>query len=269
MIISVASGKGGTGKTTVAVNLALSLRDVELLDCDVEEPNCNIFLKKNLKNIEDVSIPVPVIHLEKCDFCGKCSEFCEYNALAVMKGNVLVFKELCHGCGGCKLVCPKDAITYRERKIGEVAGEDNFYQGKLNIGEAMATPVVAAVKKKINNEKTVIIDSPPGAFCPVIEAVSGTDYCILVTEPTPFGLSDLKIAVEILKKLNVPYGIVINREGIGDERVEEYCKKNKIPILMKIPHDRKIAEFYSKGIPFVLEMPEWKEKFRNLYEVIK
>jgi len=268
MIISVASGKGGTGKTTVAVNLALSLRDAELLDCDVEEPNCNIFLKKELKNIEDVSIPFPVIN-EKCNFCGKCSNFCEYNALAVTKENVLVFKELCHGCGGCKLVCPKDAITYKERKIGEVAGEDSFYQGKLNIGEATAVPVVSAVKKKIKKEKTVIIDSPPGAFCPVIEAVSGSNYCILVTEPTPFGLNDLKIAVEVLKKLDVPHGVIINREGIGDERVEEYCKKNGIQILMKIPHDRRIAELYSKGVPFVLEMPEWKEKFGKLYEAIK
>ncbi|MEA1993883.1 MAG: ATP-binding protein [Euryarchaeota archaeon] len=268
MKISIASGKGGTGKTTVAINMVLSLGNAELLDCDVEEPNCNVFLKKELTEKEDVTISIPDIDLKKCDFCGKCSEFCEYNALAVTKRNVMVFEELCHGCGGCKLVCPQNAIAYKERKIGEVSGDHEFHQGELNVGEAMATPVVAAVKEKIACE-TVIIDAPPGAACPVIEAVSGTDYCILVTEPTSFGLSDLSITVKLMKKLQIPHGVVINREGIGDKRVEKYCKKSDIPVLMKIPQDKRIAELYSRGIPFVQEMQEWKEKFKSLYEAIR
>ncbi len=269
MKIAVTSGKGGTGKTTVAVNLALSLENVELLDCDVEEPNCNIFLKKEVHHEEDVSIDVPVVDMNRCDYCGKCAEFCEYNALAVMEGNVMVFNELCHGCGGCELVCPKDAITYALRKIGEISGDHNFHQGELNVGEAMATPVVAAVKRKASPKNTVIIDTPPGSACPVIEAIHGSDYCILVAEPTPFGLSNLTITVELVKTLGIPFGVIINRDGIGNKGVEEYCKRNEIPLLMKIPENRRIAELYSEGIPFVQEMSEWKEKFKDLYEAVR
>jgi MinD superfamily P-loop ATPase len=268
MIISVASGKGGTGKTTVAVNLALSVGAV-LLDCDVEEPNCNVFVKRELVTTEDVCISVPMIDAGRCDYCGKCSQFCAYNALSVTTDKVIVFNELCHGCGGCEMVCPQNAITYRDRAIGQLSGGHDFFQGELNIGEAMATPVVAAVKQKAPPGRSVIVDAPPGSACPVIEAIQGTDYCILVTEPTPFGLSDLTIAIDLVKKLEIPSGVVINRDGIGDDRVEKYCKEQGIPILMKIPHERRIAELYAEGIPFIQEMSEWKDRFKELYEAVR
>ncbi len=273
MKIAIASGKGGTGKTTIATNLALSLDNVQLLDCDVEEPDSHLFLDLKLKKIEDVCISIPKIDKQKCDFCGECSKFCQYHALAVVKNDVLFFSELCHGCGGCTLVCPKNAITEENRVIGVIEGSNSgsleFYHGLLNIGEAMATPVIRALKTKIKNEKTVVMDSPPGTACPVIESVNEADFTILVTEPTPFGLHDLKLAVDMLRTLKIPFGVVINRDGIGDSRVEEYCEEEKIKVLMKIPHDEKIARLYSKGIPFIEQMPEWKDRFRELHKDIE
>ena len=273
MKIAIASGKGGTGKTTVATNLALSLGDVQLLDCDVEEPDSHIFLDMRLDKVEEVYIPVPKIDKNKCTFCGKCSEFCQYNAIAVVPDDILFFPELCHGCGGCTLICPEDAITEENRVIGIIERGSNsgleFYHGLLNIGEPMATPLVRAVKNKIDGSKIAIIDSPPGTSCPVIESIKDTDYCILVTEPTPFGLYDLKLAVEVVRKLKVPFGVLINQEGIGDKGVEKYCKEEDISIIMKIPHDKKIARLYSEGIPFVREMRDWEDKFIELYENIK
>jgi MinD superfamily P-loop ATPase len=281
MIVSIASGKGGTGKTTVAVNLALSLaeyKEVQLLDCDVEEPDAHIFLKPKMKERYPVTIQIPVVNEEKCDHCGRCSEFCEFNALAVLKNKVMIFQELCHGCGGCKLVCPRNAITEKSKEIGIIEkgvveknpGKDLvFVHGKLNLGEPMAPPLIRKVKAQIDGDKIAIIDVPPGTSCPVIESIYGSDYCLLVTEPTPFGLYDLKLAVEVLRKLEIPFGIIINMEGIGDKRVEEYCRNEKLPILMKIPWNREIAELYSKGVPFVAEMPEWEEEFLNLFSNIK
>jgi MinD superfamily P-loop ATPase len=273
MIISVASGKGGTGKTTVATNLALSLGNVQFLDCDVEEPNANIFLHTKINECENISVNIPGIDKEKCDYCGKCSDFCAYNALAVVQSKVLVFPELCHSCGGCELVCPKDAISWKERVIGRIEhGQSNdidFYHGLLNVGEAQAIPLIKALKNKINKSKTVIIDVPPGTSCPVIESINGSDYCILVTEPTPFGLHDLKLAVEIMKHQYIPFGVVINRDGIGDKEVEIYCQKNRIPILLKIPERQKIAYLYSKGIPLVNEAHEWREMFGLVFQSIQ
>jgi MinD superfamily P-loop ATPase len=273
MIVSIASGKGGTGKTTVAVNMALSLKDIQILDCDVEEPNVHILLQPKINETKPVYISTPLVDEKKCDHCGKCSEFCEFNALFVTPEKVLFFPELCTGCGGCLLVCPKNAITEKNVEIGVVKkgvteGMELVY-GELNVGEPMAVPVIKDVKKQIKSDKTVIVDSPPGASCPVIESVHGSDYCLLVSEPTPFGLHDLKIMVQVLEGLNIPFGVIINCAGIGDKKIYDFCEEKDAPILLEIPFQRKIAELYSRGIPFVLEMPEWKKKFQLLIEDIK
>ena len=273
MIVSVASGKGGTGKTSVAVNMALSLRNVQLLDCDVEEPNAHLLLHPEINHVEPVYILVPVIIEELCDRCGKCAEACQYNAIFVSSEKALIFPELCHSCGGCVLVCPKEAINEEKYRIGTLKrgsiGSLKLVYGELEIGEPMATPVIKEVKRQIEDSGDVIIDSPPGTSCPVIESVRGSDYSILVTEPTPFGLHDLKIMVQVLDDMKMPFGIVINRAGTGDKKVYEYCREKDIPILLEIPFQRRIAELYSKGIPFSLEMPEWKREFEALFEKIR
>ena len=273
MIISIASGKGGTGKTTIATNLALSLGKVQVIDCDVEEPNANIFFNAEIKEREDVTVEIPEIDKEKCNYCGKCSEFCAYNALAVVPSDVLVFPELCHSCGGCEIVCPQNAINWKRKPVGKIEhGVTNgvdFFHGLLNVGEIQAVPVIKALKKKIDKEGNVIIDAPPGTSCPVIESINGSDYCILVTEPTPFGLHDLKLAIAVVRHLYIPFGVIINRDGVGDKKVEMYCQTEKIPILMKIPHSEEIANLYSMGIPFVKKLPEWHERFTELFRRIQ
>ncbi|MFP4655739.1 MAG: ATP-binding protein [Methanohalobium sp.] len=275
MNIAIASGKGGTGKTTIAVNLALSLDDVQLFDCDVEGPNCNLFLGYSPERIEDVNILLPVIDKNKCDFCGKCADFCQFNAVAVVPGDVMVFPTLCHGCGGCSIVCPGDAINEEKRSIGTIEkskaenGDLELYQGLLNIGEPMASPVIKDLKNHIDKNKTTIIDAPPGSACPVIAALEDVDYCILVTEPTPFGFHDLLIAIGLVRELEIPLGVIINRCDMGDSRVEDFCNSENIPVLMNIPYDRNIAHLYSKGIPFVKKMPEWKEEFEQMFKSIQ
>jgi len=273
MIISVASGKGGTGKTTVAVSLALSLegsRPVQFLDCDVEEPNAHLFIKPLIDKTLPVFIPVPEVDEAKCTFCGKCAEVCAYNAIAVLKNTVLVFSELCHGCGGCSFLCPEKAIKEVGKKIGVLesgaAGSLQFVHGKLDIGQPMSPPLVRAVKKSINTKRTVVIDVPPGTSCPVIESIKGSDFCLLVTEPTPFGLHDLRLAVETVRQLKIPLGVIINRTGLGDRDVEAYCLKENIPILMTIPFNRKIAAAYSEGIPVVEAIPAYRQEFFEIYE---
>ena len=274
MKLAIASGKGGTGKTTLATNLALSLDNVQLFDCDVEEPDSHLFLNLELAKIEDVTISIPKIDKDKCDHCRKCAEFCQYHALAVFPNEILFFPELCHGCGGCTIVCPHNAISEEKRVIGiiEKGTTSNgleFYHGLLNIGEPMATPVIRTLKTKVDTGKTTIFDSPPGTACPVIETINEVDYTILVTEPTPFGLHDLKLAVNTVRSMGIPFGVIINQDGIGDERVEKYCTDENIDILMKIPHDREIARLYSKGIPFVLELKDWQPRFRELLDTIR
>lgn len=276
MTISVASGKGGTGKTLVATSLALSLKDkgrVQLLDCDVEEPNAHVFLKPSLTKCESVYIPIPKVDEQKCTYCGKCSEVCAYNAIAVMRKTVLVFPELCHGCGACSYLCPERAISEEGKEVGvlELGHADGirFAHGRLNVGEAMAPPVIKKVKEQIDSQATVIIDVSPGTSCPVVESVKGSDFCLLVTEPTPFGLNDLVLAVEVVKKLGIPCGVVINRAGVGDSKVEEYCLKEGIPVLLTIPLDTEIASYYSRGIPLVEGIPQWRERFQQLFAKVR
>jgi len=279
MIISVASGKGGTGKTTIAVNLVLALakdkeKNVQFLDCDVEEPNAHIFLKPIITSSESVEIPVPKIDDEKCNYCGKCAEVCVFNAIAVTKNKVLVFPELCHGCGACTLFCPEKAISEQGKEIGILeegkAGSISFIDGCLNIGEPMAPPIIREIKRKIKKDYVngkdnsiisnhiTLIDAPPGTSCPVIESIKDSDYTILVTEPTPFGLHDLILAVEVLQKLKIP----------GDHKVEKYCKKNDIPLLLSIPLDKEIAVAYSQGIPIVKINSSYEQKFIQLFQKI-
>jgi MinD superfamily P-loop ATPase len=275
MIISIASGKGGTGKTTVAVNLALSLPkgNVQIIDCDVEEPNSHLFLSPSIHQVSSVGISVPRIDESRCTYCGKCAKVCEYHAIAVILKNVLVFDELCHGCGACSYLCPEKAIFEVEREIGIVQGGSTdgilFANGVLNVGEPMASPLIRKVKEKIQKEKIVILDAPPGTACPVIETAKGSDFCLLVTEPTPFGLNDLELAVGMLKKLGIPRGVVVNKADVGDREVWDFCQSQNIPVLMEIPMDRRIAELYSRGIPIVVEAPSYIQKFEDLFEKIK
>lgn len=273
MRIAVASGKGGTGKTTVATNLALSMEGAVLLDCDVEEPDAHIFLGVEMEHVEDVEILMPAIGRERCTLCGRCAEFCQYQALAVLPNDILFFPELCHGCGGCTIVCPVDAISEEGHVIGVVergvGGPVDLYLGLLNVGEPMAVPVIRAVKRQAAGARDVILDAPPGTSCPMIETVRDSDHCILVTEPTPFGLYDLRIAVDVVRRLDIPFGVVINRDGIGDDRVDRYCEEEGIAVLMRIPHDPVIARLYSDGRPFVLEMPEWRERFADMIDLIR
>ncbi len=273
MIISVASGKGGTGKTLVATSLALSLKDryrVQLLDCDVEEPDDHIFLRPVITHKEVVSIPVPRVDETRCTYCGRCAEVCAYHAIAVLPKNVLVFPQLCHGCGACSYLCPERAILEEAREIGVVeTGHSNglhFAQGRLIVGEAMPTPVIRRVKEKASAEGIVVIDVSPGTSCPVVQAVRGSDCCLLVTEPTPFGLSDLVLAVDMVRELKIPCAVIINRAGRADGRVEEYCQKENIPVLLSIPLDMEIARLYSRGVPLVEGMPHWRESFLRLFD---
>ncbi len=274
MIISIASGKGGTGKTTVATNLALSLGSaVQLLDCDVEEPNAHLFIHPVFDQTKTVTAPVPEIDMNKCTLCGKCGEICQFKAIVVVGQTVLPFEELCHSCGGCMAVCPEDAITEKGRELGIIQkGHRNgieFIHGKLRVGEAMSPPLIKKVLAYTDPAKLTIVDAPPGTSCPVIESMKRADFVLLVTEPTPFGLYDLKLAVGAAKILNIPCGLIINRSDLGDDNVKAYADRENLPVLMEIPFDRQIAETYSRGEMIVEVMPEWKEKFLKLYEKIK
>ena len=273
MIISIASGKGGTGKTTIATNLAVALStEVRLLDCDVEEPNDHIFIQPEITHTERVSLKVPQVEMNKCTLCGLCQEICQFQAIVVVGKTVLTFPELCHSCGGCMEVCSGDAITEIDREIGvfESGYRDSleFAHGRIFVGQVMAVPVIERVKAAVQPDKINIIDAPPGTSCPVISSVKNTDFVILVTEPTPFGLNDLKLAVGMVKILNIPHGIIINRSDLGDHKVKEYAKEENIPILMEISFSRQIAETYSQGKLLIEELPDWKEKFIHLYEDI-
>jgi len=273
LIITVASGKGGAGKTTVAANLALSIEPEIIMAWDVEEPNVHTLLHPADIHTTEVTVPTPIINQDKCTLCGKCAEFCQFNAIFVGKTKTMVYNEMCHSCGGCAIVCPEDAITEIPRPVGEIHESTidgiTMVYGELAIGEPIATTLIHAVKEHIAPDKINILDAPPGTACPVIETMKASDFLILVTEPTPFGLHDLSMAVDVVRGLGIPFGVIINRAGIGDDGVEKYCKQEEIPILLEIPFDRKIAELYSRGVPFAQEMPEWHQRFKDMYTNIE
>lgn len=273
MIIAIASGKGGTGKTTVAVNLArIFLEPVQLLDCDVEEPNAHLFLPGAIMKERTVTVPIPEVDEALCDGCRACSELCEYNAIIVPRSKALVFPELCHSCGGCTLVCPQQAITDREQRIGTITRyqyeEIHLVRGLLDVGVAASPPMIRAVKACIDPALPVILDAPPGTSCPVVTTVRGADYVVLVTEPTPFGLHDLRLAVEMVRSLGLAFGVVINRMGIGDDRVQRYCQEEEIPIALEIADDRRIAESYSRGQLASDGVPEFRDGMVRLREYL-
>jgi MinD superfamily P-loop ATPase len=278
MIISVASGKGGTGKTTVAVNLALALQPdlpVQFLDCDVEEPNAHFFLKPRIEESREVLTPIPEIDDSLCTYCGRCAEVCAYHALAVVKETVLVFSELCHGCGACSYICPEKAIREVGKRRGVIesgrAEGIRFVHGRLDIGQAMSPPLIRVLKKELDRSRTVIIDAPPGTSCPVIESLRQSEFCLLVTEPTPFGLHDLELAAGTAIEMKIPCGVVINRAslGNGDGEVRDFCTKEGIPVLMTIPFDRKIAVAYSRGQTLLEAFPAYRSAFLGLFERIR
>lgn len=269
MIFAVASGKGGTGKTTVSVNLARVLGPgVQLLDCDVEAPNCHLYLGGTVLDHEPVAIPVPQVNEALCDGCGECGRFCEYHAIVSFGTTPLVFPELCHGCGGCAKVCPRQAIREVGHRIGVVetvnAGTVTLIQGRLDVGAAMAPPLIRAVKARLREDLPVIVDAPPGTSCPAVAALRGADAAVLVSEPTPFGLHDLRLAVAMVRDIGIPFGVIINRVGIGDGRVHAFCAEEGISVIGDIPDDRRIAETCSRGGLIVEALPEYRGLFHSL-----
>ena len=271
MILAIASGKGGTGKTTLAVNLARAFdRPLQLLDCDVEEPNAHLFLPGAADAEDIVTIAVPEVDEPLCDGCGECGRFCAYHAIVSFGARPLVFPEMCHGCGGCMRVCPKGAIREIPRRIGVIerkqAGNIALVTGRLDVGSAMAPPLIRAVKDRLDPSLPAILDAPPGTSCPVIVTVRDTDFILLVTEPTPFGLHDLSLTVDMVRELAIPFAVVINRAGSGDDRVHAFCRDARVPILAEIPDDRRIAEAYSRGELIVEALPEYRGLFADLAE---
>lgn len=274
MILAIASGKGGTGKTLLSVNMARVIGEgVHLIDCDVEEPNDHLFLKGDILDETVIGIPIPKVDDNLCDGCGECGRFCEYHAMVSFGTTPLIFPELCHGCGGCARVCPNQAIQEVDSRIGIIrrtrAEGITLGQGILDVGSPMATPLIRALRNLQRNGDFTILDAPPGTSCPVIATIRGVDYVVLVTEPTPFGLNDLTLAVEMVRHLKIPFGVVINRVGVGDDRVHHYCCNEGIPILLEIPEDRQIAEVYSRGDLVVDMLPQYRSLFQDLCDKIK
>lgn len=267
MKIAVLSGKGGTGKTTVAVSMALVIPGSQYIDCDVEEPNGFLFLKPEIKESTSVTVLVPEVDQNLCALCGACAKICQFNAIAVTKKRVLVFPELCHHCGACSLACQAYAISEIERTIGVIESDagNRFIQGRLIIGEPVGVPIISALKKRINPNRTAILDCSPGASCAVVRSIEGCDYALLVTEPTPFGLHDLKIAVGLVKKMGIRAGVVLNKAGLNDQLILDYCNQEDLPVMLVIPYSRKIAENYAHGILPASISPGWKDQFSMLY----
>lgn len=277
LTIAVASGKGGTGKTTVSVNLACAAaeagHEVFYLDCDVEEPNGHLFLKPSLGRRYPVHIPVPVVDEKKCTGCGACGDICQYSAILCIKNHVLTFEKMCHGCGGCLLVCPAGAISERSREIGVVeeghVRQIAFVHGRLQVGEAMSPPLIRAVRAAGQHGTFNIIDAPPGTSCPVITTVRGADFVLLVTESTPFGLNDLGLAIDLMRELGLPHAVVVNRSDSGNTLAVDFCRQRGVKILAEIPDDRKVAEAYSRGGMAFTTVPGYRDCFSGLLAVIE
>lgn len=274
MKLAVASGKGGTGKTTVAVNLALAVQEeLQFLDCDVEGANAHLFLKPRISSTIPVETLVPQIDVGRCDGCGKCAETCQFHALLRIKKRIKVLPILCHSCGGCQLVCPKDAVTMVPRKIGSIsvgrAGNIHFASGELDVGEALSVPIIRKIRSLGGEHPHTIIDCPPGTSCPVVESIRGCDYCLMVTEPTPFGLHDLKVMAKVLESMEMPTGIVINRDRGPYGPLDDFCLETGIPVLLRIPFDRRIAELYSRGDALVGNLTGFRQKMVDLFQGIE
>jgi MinD superfamily P-loop ATPase len=273
VIISIASGKGGTGKTTIAASLASVIPESVYIDCDVEEPNGHLLLKPEFISEDTADKFLPLIDQDKCTFCGKCVEVCEFNALINLKYEIVLFEEMCHGCVACKYFCPSKVISTRVKDIGIVRvgitkNKILFADGVLNIGESAAAPLIKEVKKKIIDGRINILDSPPGTSCSMVETVRDSDFCVLVTESTPFGLNDLKLAIDVLKTIDIPFGVIINKYDSSFEEMENYLNEKDIEILLKIPFDRKYAEAYSEGILPLNKYLELEKDFARLYKNI-
>ncbi len=278
LTISVAAGKGGTGKTLVATSLALALDEmypeaIQLIDCDVEEPNADILLHPQITRQESVHILVPQVDLEKCVRCGKCAEACQFSAIAVIRQAVITFPELCAGCGACSYVCAQGAIAEIQRQVGMLSCGQTpegiaFVQGRLAVGDLRATPVTKAVKEHIAEDMITILDAPPGTACPMQETIEDSDYCVLVTEPTPFGLANLQDSVETCRRMDIPCGVIVNRDGVGNAGVEQYCAAEDLPLLLRIPQQRRIAEAYSRGETLVKVFPEWTEPLQQVFKQV-
>ena len=283
MKIAVASGKGGTGKTTVAVGLAWTAaqvgRKVALADCDVEEPNCHIFVKPAFSERLDVVVKTPIINLDRCDGCGECSRFCNWHAIACIAGKAVLFDELCHGCGGCALICPAGAITVAERTAGRIQCVNDwrvgsvgirFCEGRLEVGSPLSGPVIKAVKRSVDRpDYLAILDAPPGVSCPFVHTVCDCDFVVLVGDSTPFGLHDLKLAAEVVMQLGIPAGVVINGFSAEDDETREYCEQAGLPVLAEIPLDRRIAEVYARGGIVPAEVSSYRPTFERLLERVE
>jgi len=277
MVIAVASGKGGTGKTTIATNLAFvaaaGSQPVQLVDCDVDEPNCHIFLDPTITETHTEELLRPQVDQAACTLCGACERTCRFHAIVCMKQQVLLFEHLCHGCGACAMVCPQNAINEVPQPLGVVeigrAGAIHFVQGRLEVREARSAMLVRAVRRHQMVDGLVILDAPPGTACPVVAAMHGVDRALLVTEPTPFGLNDLKMAVAMLRQMSVPFAVVINQCDVGDARTIDYCRSEGIEILAQIPSRRDIAEAYAEGRLIVECVPQMRQVFEDLLAALQ
>lgn len=272
MKIAVLSGKGGTGKTTVSSSLAF-ISKMLLIDTDIEEPNSHIFLKGGIEDVKYVYTRFPEVNMEKCNLCGECGEFCKFNAIIPAKKRVIVFGEACHDCGGCEIVCKNGAISWEKREIGKIfTGKTHFNStnkyGKLNIGEMSGVKIIKEIYKN-TVEKDFLIDCPPGTACTTVSAVEVADFAIIVVEPSPFGLSDMKLVVQLLRDMKIPFGVVINKFDEDENIVKKYCDDEKIEIIGTIPFDRKIAEAYSKGEIIADTLPEYRENFETILKRVK